>query len=166
LETFYPEREYMNDSAWIGLIQRIPEAQQGNLVAVTITGSEMMVQKILVLEEQFMIFRGRLAGSTDAPRILLMPFDQLNHLAFNNPLPEAEIKTMFGNGTAAVLDAQPEPIPEQPIQAVDPAGETLPAPETTPPPADPPAADPPTAKPAPPSKSVLLARLRARLQRG
>lgn len=150
----------MNGSAWVGLVQRIPEAQHDNLVVVTGTGAEIMVQKILVLEEAFMIFRGRPAGSTEVPRILLIPFDQINHLAFQKPLPEAEIKTMFSGETPApeakaAPAAAVEPISETPIAAPPP-----PESPVAPPPAD------PSARAAPPSKSILLARLRARLQKG
>ncbi len=150
----------MKESAWVGLIQRIPETQHDNLVAVTGTGAEIMVQKILILEDEFMIFRGRPAGSTDAPRILLMPFDQLNHLAFNKPLPEGEIKALFGSGTAAVCDAQAKP-----AAAVEQPTETAAPPEETPSPANFPKADPLPAKSVP-SKSILLERLRARLSKG
>ena len=151
----------MNSSTWVDLIRRIPEAQHDNLVAVTCTGAEIMVQKILVLENEFMIVRGRPAGSTEAPRILLMPFDQVNHLAFNKPLQEAEVKTMFGSGTAAVFDSPPTAAAEIPV------GEApLAAPEESPPsPAPSPASQPAPAKPALPSKSILLARLRARLSK-
>jgi len=105
----------MNSSTWVELIRRIPEAQHDNLVAITCTGAEIMVQKILVLENDYMIFRGRPAGSTEAPRILLMPFDQVNHLAFNKPLQEAEVKTMFGSGTGAVMDSPPTAAAEIPV---------------------------------------------------
>ena len=150
----------MNSSTWVDLIRRIPEAQHDNLVAVTCTGAEIMVQKILVLENDYMIFRGRPAGSTEAPRILLMPFDQVNHLAFNKPLKEAEVKTMFGSGTAAVMDSAPPAAAEIPVVEAPAA-----APEESPPPPSPGGAPPAPAKPALPSKSILLARLRARLSK-
>jgi len=149
----------MDSSTWVELIRRIPEAQHDNLVAVTCTGAEIMVQKILVLDNEFMIFRGRPAGSAEVPRILLMPFDQVNHLAFNKPLQEAEVKTMFGNGTAAVMVSSPTSTAEIPVAEAAAA-----APEESPPP-PPAAAQPAPAKTALPSKSFLLARLRARLSK-
>src|SRR5260370_41600132 len=133
----------MKESAWVGLIQRIPATQHDNLVAVTGTGAEIMVQKILILEDEFMIFRGRPAGSTDAPRILLMPFDQLNHLAFNKPLPEGEIKALFGSGTAAIAEGQTK-TPEAAPAAGEPVTETASAPRTIPPAAKPRPAAPAT----------------------
>jgi hypothetical protein len=159
----------MNGSTWVDLIKRIPEARQDNLVAVTGTGAEIMVQKILVVEEGYMIFRGRPAGSTDAPRILLMPFDQLNHLAFNSPLPEPEILAMFGPGMVAVGDVPVKaeaapPIPAPPIAAVEQTNNVEePPPAKEPPPPQNPAPAPTSSAKHPPSKSVLLARLRARL---
>jgi len=152
----------MKGSAWVGLIRRIPEAQQDNLVAITATGAEIMVQKILVMDEEFIIFRGRPAGSTEAPRILFMPFDQLNHMAFNKPLQEAEIKKMFGSETVAP-EAPAKAPPAPPIAAEQPASETPSSP--VPRPANSPATPPAPLKGAPPSKSLLLERLRERLSR-
>jgi len=153
----------MKGSAWVGLIRRIPEAQQENLVAVTGTGAEIMVQKILVMDEEFIIFRGRPAGSTEAPRILFMPFDQLNHLAFNKPLQESEVKAMFGNEAAAPTEAPTKAPAVPPIAAEQPAGETPSGPVSRP--ANSPASAPAPLKGAPPSKSILLERLRERLSR-
>ena len=150
----------MNGSAWVGMIKRIPEAQHDILVAVTSTGAEIMVQKIMVLEEEFMIFRGRPAGSADAARIVLLPFDQLNLLAFGKPLQEAEIQKMFGHGSAAVFATPAQAAPEKPAQESAPAEHS---PDPAPTPQETPTADAALAKPAPPSKSILLARLRARL---
>ena len=155
----------MNGSTWVGLIKRIPEAQHENLVAVTNTGAEIMVQRILILEEGYIIFRGRPSGSTEVPRILLMPFDQLNHLAFNKPLPEAEIQALFGSGTEAVGAVPAKAEVPSPVPALEEQPASVEAPPPPPPesPANPPAAETAPPKPSQPSKSLLLARLRARL---
>ena len=67
---------------------------------------------------------------------------------------------MFGSGTAAVIDSPPSSTAE--IPAAEPAAA---APEESPPPPSPAGAPPAPAKPALPSKSILLARLRARLSK-
>jgi hypothetical protein len=161
----------MQGSAWVELINRIPEAHHDNLVAVTSTGAEIMVQRIMRLEEEFVILRGRPAGSTEEGRVLLLPWDQLNHVAFQKSLPEPEIQRIFGTGEAAPAAAQPavEKLPEQSTGAAEataPAPELskAPAPEPSKAPLPPsPAPQPPSGKPAPLSKSILLARLRARM---
>jgi hypothetical protein len=154
----------MQGSFWVQLIRRIPEAQHDNLIAVTTTGAEIMVLRIIRLEDEFVILRGRPAGSTDDPRVLLLPYDQLNHLAFNKPLPETQIVAMFDGtmgsvppvtavGRPAVEDA---PTPQPGSLETKMIGESTPAkaPESP---------APGAARPPLPSKSVLLARLRARL---
>jgi hypothetical protein len=154
----------MQGSAWVELIKRIPPAHHDNLVAVTSTGAEIMVQRIMRLEDDFVILRGRPTGSTEQGRVLLLPWDQLNHLAFHKALPETEIQKIFGNGDAGEEAPQAVAVmaPEQPaasagnvpMQEAESEG-AKPAPAQTAPPA--------ANKPAPLSKSILLARLRARM---
>jgi hypothetical protein len=159
----------MQGSQWISLLQRVPPAKHSMLVVVTTTGMELMVQRIFRLEEDFFILRARLAGSSDAGRIILLPYDQLNSIAFNAILPEAEVEAIFGE-----IDAPPA---QAGMQADDDAAaekEAEPVAEQPPPPESPPAKPskqptkeltPTSAPPSPPkiSKSLLLARLRARL---
>ena len=158
----------MQGSAWINLIRRIPEDQHDNLVAVTTAGAEIMVQRIILAEEEVLIFRGRPTGSTDQPRIIFLPFDQLNHLAFQKALPEPEIQAMFGSGTmsfaaAPVVKAETVAATAAPVPPSEPQPAPCPpTPEKSVPPSPAPAA-PAATKAAPPSKSILLARLRARL---
>jgi hypothetical protein len=153
----------MQASAWIQLIERIPAAYHESLVAVTSTGAEIMVQRIMRLEEQFVILRGRPAGSTDQPRILLLPWDQLNHLAFHKALPEPEIQKIFGGGDAAVAPAPVTEAPANQPAAEQPVSAPSDAVTTEVPKGPPPPAVPPTPAPEKLSKSVLLARLRARM---
>jgi hypothetical protein len=151
----------MQGSAWIKLIRRIPENQHDNLVAVTTAGAEIMVQRIILVEEEAMIFRGRPAGSTDQPRILLMPFDQLNHLAFHRAPTEVEVQAIFGDGNVSFAPAA-SALKAEAAAAAPEAPAAAPA-ATQEKPAPPQPAPTPSTKSAPPSKSVLLARLRARL---
>lgn len=164
----------MQASLWLSLLRRIPPAKHGMLVAVTTAGMEFMVQRIFRLEDDYLLMRARLAGTSDQGRIILLPYDQLNSVAYNGILPEGEIDAVFGSGTliAAAPQAGEEapPAPEdKPADqnATEPEAEAAPPPEASPRPPTPNApadASPSAPAPAPKiSKSVLLARLRARL---
>jgi hypothetical protein len=137
----------MQGSIWVQLIRRIPAEQEDNLIAVTTAGEEIIVKQLMVVAEDYLIFRGRSAGNTDQARLLLLPWDQLNYLAFANPVPEPEVRAMFGTGANG-----------QPTEGDTTEG---PADQAAPPDAPDPATAP--AKPTVVSKSLLLARLRARL---
>jgi len=147
--------------AWVELIKRIPAALHDNLMAVTSTGAEIMIQSIMRLEDEFVILRGRPAGSTEQGRVLLLPWDQLNHVAFHKSIAETEVQRIFGNGEAVAAEvvehasekaaAKPEPATTSEAAPPEPAtNASVPVPA-------------PAAKPAPLSKSILLARLRARM---
>jgi hypothetical protein len=132
-----------------------------------------------------MILRGRMAGSADEGRVIIMPFDQVTYLAFNKMMPEAELQAMFGKSASTVkwLTVEPPP-PADAAIAVAPVAERPEGPpaaqEAVAAPAAAQGADAPRSeadpgqpavpaggkvppRPAHPSKSLLLARLRARL---
>src|SRR5262249_10186078 len=92
----------MQGSTWLSVLGRIPAQQHDPLVIVTTTGCEIVLREIVRVEEEFIILRGRMAGSTDAGRVVILPFDQINYLGFNKLIPEAQLKAMF-SGTPAAL---------------------------------------------------------------
>src|SRR5207248_3086795 len=53
-------------------------------------------QSILRLENEFAILRGRMAGSTDAGRVIILPYHQIVNLAFSKRMLEPEVKSIFG----------------------------------------------------------------------
>src|SRR5262245_59531593 len=150
----------MLGSSWIDLLKRIPPAKQGLLVVVTASGLEFMVQKIIGLDRDFVILRGRLAGSADQGRIIMLPYDQIDNLAFNAILPEAEVCAMFGIAARESATSASAPPPEA---ADQPLADPTPGPPDAFAQATPSDAPPGAGNPAKLSKSVLLARLRARL---
>jgi hypothetical protein len=179
----------MQGTGWAAVLSRIPAEKHDSLVIVTNTGAEIVLREIVRVENDFLIVRGRMAGSADEGRVIILPFDQVTFLAFNKMLPEAEIKAMFAQGGTRLQGATaPSPPaslpPTTPITAPSPAAvaeAAKPAPgdasspgpaiATPPPPAE--SDNPPNvpggkapARPGQPSKSVLLARLRARLSEG
>src|SRR5436309_7845914 len=137
----------MQGSLWISLLRRIPPAMHDQLILTPLAGSEIMVTKLIHFDENFLIFRGRLAGTTDAGRIIMLPYEQMLSVAFNRPLPEAEIDKIFGTASATETAEKPS---EQPEVAAEPAAPEVqagaPPPEAAPP--------PPVTSPAPPASST------------
>src|SRR5947209_19774763 len=154
----------MHGSSWIALFKRIPVNLHDSMALTLVTGSEIIVQAILRLEDDFALMRGRTSGCTDAPRILVMPYHQIVNIAITRPMLEKDVRGIFGElleTPAALRDkamTSGEPAPAQDDKAEL---------KYDPPAAAPPAATPPApaarAQIAAPSKSILLARLRARL---
>src|SRR5438045_9447296 len=99
----------MQGSGWIAVLKRIPRQQHDSLVVVTATGVEIVIRELVRLEEDFLILRGRMAGSTDAGRVIILPFDQINYVGFNKLVPEPELQAMFGQqgADAGWADAPP-----------------------------------------------------------
>jgi hypothetical protein len=167
----------MQGSGWLSILNKISRQKHDNLAIVTSTGAEIVLREIVRVEDDFIIVRGRMAGSTDGGRVLILPFDQIAYLAFNKMLPEVEIHALFGQGSSAVqfkgqaapVAASTEPAAAAQSAAAAAEGAAPPGAAQAPPspgsaaPAAAAAAAKGPAKPGHPSKSVLLARLRARL---
>jgi hypothetical protein len=160
--------------SWISLFEQIPAKYHDNLALTMVTGAEIMMQSVLRLESDFVILRGRLAGSTDAGRVIVLPYDQIVNVAFIRPLLEPEVQSIFGKLLESPTKQQEAPSGEadqadaakaakgSETEAVDtPNGEEVPLRTIM----NRPAAAPAVAKnqSQAPSKSILLARLRARL---
>ena len=142
------------NQAWITLFRRIPADLHDTLALGLATGAEIVVQRIVKLEPDFMIIRGRLAGTQDTGRVVMVPYPQLTFVAIQRDLKDSEVEAIFGKGapptlaslppTADGADAEPESgvedeVPNEPTAA---AGK----------------------KPEAVSKAVLLAKLRERLK--
>ncbi len=162
----------MQNLPWLAMLRQIPPAYHDALTVVTRIGQEIAIQNIFRMEENFLVIRGRMAGTTDAGRVFVIPYAELHYLGFQKPLNEEEVAAMLGSNfgsaqaTAAPAAAVAESPPDSPsasLKAEEPPAEK-PAPE--PPPAKPapePTPAPAAEKPKPPSSSVLLERVRARL---
>jgi hypothetical protein len=151
-----------NDS-WIAMFRRIPANLQDTLSLGLTTGAEIVVQKIIKLEPDFMIVRGRVAGTQDTGRIALIPYAELTYVAIQRFLKDPEVEAIFGKGgpaTAADMvlsSVEDAPLGESTPEA--PAAEDATV-------NDPPPAVNPAKKPESTSKTALLAKLRERLKDG
>jgi hypothetical protein len=149
----------MQSATWIALIQKIPANQHDNLMLITLNGIEINIQAILRLEEEYLVLRGRLAG-TDKGRTLFLPYAQITYLGFQKVVKEADVRAMFGEVMAAPPPPVEQPAEEEPAPAAE-----APKPEVVQPaPATPEPAPPKPAPRALPDKKSLLERLRARSQ--
>jgi hypothetical protein len=170
----------MQSPSWVALFRQIPANLQDALALLTINGAEIVIQKILRLDQDFLILRGRMAGTMDGGRVIILPYNQISNVAFNKRMTEPEVKAIFGvdetlkslpTSAAALSPSEPTPVEEDAAEDVE-IMEDNPT-ETTTSELNPPAQEPPSPAPDPnkppqahPSKSILLARLRARLSGG
>jgi len=176
----------MQGAGWIDLIRRIPAKMRDSLCFATVNGSEIMSQDILRLDREFVLMRGRMAGSQEVGKIIILPYDQIVNIAVNRILKDEDVQNIFGKASplpvpveAAVADPDPgqagdelfdptdylahdAPLEEHEILAEE-SGEEAAVNLTMA--HRRPAKDnaPNNARPAEISKSVLLARLRQRL---
>ena len=160
----------MDGAGWIKILRRIP-AKLHNTISFATSGGEIMAQDILRIEKDFLLLRGRMAGSQDAGHIIVLPFAQIVNLTLNKALKEKEVHEVFG-ATLPATPASAETTPHEDAEVPDlePLEETeLPA--TSVPlgtaaregPAAKAEPSTPAAKAAPISKTLLLERLRQRL---
>ena len=133
---------------------RIPADLEDTLALGLTTGAEIVVQKIIKLEPDFMIVRGRVAGTQDNGRIVLVPYAELTFVAIQRFLKDPEVEAIFGK-------AAPVGVADLPVATVAEGGPAAPADATA---TQPTAAVNPAKKPEQVSKAMMLAKLRDRLK--
>jgi hypothetical protein len=167
----------MQNTAWIALFGRIPVAIHDCLIIKTDSGSEIVLQRLIRLDRDFLVALGRFSGSVDQPKILIVPYSHMTYLAINKNMTEEEIQGAIGRpGAGESIQELPAP-PEanaartnaqslEQVEIIDFPRQSPPAAAPEAPPA-PSSAEPFAERGAPrvvpPSKSILLARLRQRL---
>jgi hypothetical protein len=156
----------MTSRHWIELLERIPPQHHHHLVVQLAGGGEVILQAIVHLEEHFLIVRGRSAGSTEAGRVFFIPWERIQYLGLFWDISEEELRQMLGlpaaslaTSLAVIRPADASPTPTAPPSSMSAADASLA-----------PAVEPATAsdtdrlkKTQPLSRSLLLARLRAKL---
>ncbi len=150
----------MQGASWITLFRRIPANLHDGLALTLTTGSEVVVQRLVKLDAEVIILRGRMAGTQDSGRLVVLPYSQLVAINFARRLTDADVEAIFGKNTqlfaADITLSTGSPGPLAPTEETDEPEEEAAAPAPTNGAAAP-------AKPALPSKAELLAKLRARL---
>jgi hypothetical protein len=162
----------MQGPGWLSLLRRLPPALHEGLIIVTNNSAEVGAQDGLRAERDLLVVRGRMSGSQDSGRVIFVPFDQITYVALGKKPGDEEIQAVLAKPVPGGRPAEASSAPA----AVSDAGEEVDAfiPEAAQgaesPPPEPEQngaaahAQPATPqKPAHPSKTILLARLRARL---
>ena len=86
----------MQGSAWINLLQRIPSSHHDAIALGLVTGAEVVVQQMIRMEQDFVIIKGRMSGSTAEGRIMMVPYSHLTLVAFSRLMTEPEVQEIFG----------------------------------------------------------------------
>jgi hypothetical protein len=101
----------MQGKAWMELIAKIPAVQLDGLGLITSSGVEINIQTIFRMEEDYILLRGRLMGTTDAGRIFFVPYDQINCLVYQRLLKDHEVEAWFGAPMPSTMAAPVETVP-------------------------------------------------------
>ena len=152
----------MQSSSWRALFRQIPVAYHEKLSIVTTAGIEICINLVVRAEEDYMLIRGRLSGTTETGRAFFLPYDQINYIGFLQPIPEAELRAIYGETMAP---APPKESPSEPVTEEQPAeseAPLTPTPHQTPPPE----LGRPPVRPTTVGKNSILERLRARSNSG
>src|SRR5438552_3882118 len=86
----------MQGPSWIELFQRVPTKLHDCMVISLVTSAEIMIHSLLRLEPDYALVRGRMAGSTDAGRVIILPYDQIVNIAFTKRMLQNEVADVFG----------------------------------------------------------------------
>ncbi len=166
----------MIDAVWLQILHRIPADYYDTLSIITVTGAELVVLQVFKLERDFMVVRARTSGTGDLGRTILIPFAQIDFVAFNRKMTEDEVLKIFSEPMPEL--ALPQQMAYQQVAFAPPFAGVVPVAPTPPlaKPAPIPVAESaptvnepettetaPAPKPGQISKTILLARLRERL---
>lgn len=156
----------MTNEEWIDLIQLFPPQFHDNLVLTTQNGKEINVQFILRIEREYLVVRGRAAGSTDEGRPFFVPYDQITFIGMYRPVKDAQVLELYGQ-TMPTADEGPQemaaaPAVAEPPPEVKPQVVEKPTPRPAPPaPTPAPAPTPTGLRPSLANKAAILERLRS-----
>jgi hypothetical protein len=104
----------MQGNTWKDILTRIPKNLHNILMLVTSVGVEIAVQSFVRMEEEYLVIRGRLAGTNEAGRVFFVPYEEINHLGFYKELKESQIRAIYGEPEPIEEEAQPLPFAEAP----------------------------------------------------
>ena len=137
------------------MFRRIPASLHDTLALGMTTGAEIVVQKIIKLEPDFLILRGRISGNQDSIRIMMIPYQHLTSAGIQRVMKDPEVEAIFGKGAPPAVADLPTPGAGDEAPAESAPGDAA---------AAEPAAESPAKKPEPVSKTMLLAKLRERMK--
>jgi hypothetical protein len=140
------------NQAWIAVFRRIPGNLHDGLTIGLRSGVEIAIQAILKLEPDFIIMRGRLTGTQEGGKILMMPYAEMTVLSITRAMKDEEVEAIFGKGDPpALIDLPPAIVAIAPSEPGTPAEAVSDAAASS-------------SRPEPPTKTAMLAKLRERLK--
>ncbi len=97
----------MQGADWIALFRRFPVNLHDGLILSLTTGAEVVVQKFVKLEADYLILRGRMAGTQDNGRVTILPYSNIVTINITRRLLEAEIEGVFGKDSGGFAASVP-----------------------------------------------------------
>jgi hypothetical protein len=90
----------MTRPEWINLLRRLPTPLVENAILGTSGGAEIAVHSIVRVEEDYLVIRGRLTGTTENACFYLLPFERVNLFGFPKGVKEPDLRALFGSPAA------------------------------------------------------------------
>jgi hypothetical protein len=116
----------MQSSGWVELLRLLPEKQHPNVILMMADGSEVAVQNLIHLDADYVVLRGRVAGTSDTGLAFFLPYDRIVFVRFQKPVPEEVVYGLYGLTPPEAKPAE-APKEEEPAEAPKPADLATPA---------------------------------------
>jgi hypothetical protein len=110
----------MLNASWATLLRQIPADQHDTLIVRTANGTEITVQTLLRIDYEFVIVRGRLAGTQDQGRLFILPYANIDYFGVNRLVKDEDFNALF----AGVVIPEPGARPTEQGPAVSTAAVT------------------------------------------
>jgi len=104
----------MRNCAWVALLRHIPPEKHNQFMLVTVNGTEIAIQTLLRIDQEFVALKGRLAGSQDAGRVFFIPYANIDYFGSFNPVKDADFHDTFGSLILPEAAAAPPAAPAAP----------------------------------------------------
>jgi hypothetical protein len=98
----------MQNHDWIALFRLIPAEQHNTLVLTTLSGTDINLETILRTELNYVVFRGRSAGSAEDGRVFFLPYRQIDFVHINRQVKEVEIRELYGERVDEQVGTSPD----------------------------------------------------------
>jgi hypothetical protein len=86
----------MQNGGWVELFRLVPEKLHDNLIVMMADGSEVAVQDIIRLEAEYVVLRGRVAGTSDTGLAFFLPYEGIVFVRLVRPVPEEVVYGLYG----------------------------------------------------------------------
>jgi hypothetical protein len=119
------------------LIQKLPKHDHSKIMVVLTSGIGINIDVLFKTEPEYLVVRGREAGTSDENRAFFVPYGEISYLKLERTVKVTELQKWYGVPVDATLEdapvgengaaAAPEPAPAEPAPgpaptpAVDPA---------------------------------------------